>query len=360
MLVSELADDVERLARRLLEREPQRVRGDLPFDLGAHVGRGAEVPVRRHRSLERLVRAMEVVVLDEVIEAVLRVDVVREDGATEKLVPQRLPEPLDLAERLRVLRPAADVANAEPLERDLELRLAAPHRVLPTVVGQHLRRLAERGHAALEGLHHQHRLLVVGERVPDDEAAVVVHEHADVEPLLPAVQKSEDVRLPELVRRRALEPARRMLALARRRRRLDQPLVVQDPPHGLLRDTECLEALQHVSNPPRPPAFVLLLECDDTLARRLWSSRLVSLSAPSAQEAVGAVLAELADPLRHRRLRYPEGFGHVALRCPAQALLHDPQLHLHRHLPSGSSFRSRSHAVSCSADSSSAVRRRHC
>ena len=135
MLIAELPDDVEGLARRLLEREPQRVRRDLALDLGAHVARRAKVPVRRDCAVERLMRSMEVVVLDEVLEPVLRVDVVREDRAAEKLVPQGLPEALDLAERLRVLRPAADVLDAQALERDLEFGLAPPHRVLPAVVG---------------------------------------------------------------------------------------------------------------------------------------------------------------------------------------------------------------------------------
>lgn len=194
----------------------------------------------------------------------------------------------------------------------------------------------------------------------DDEAAVVVHEHADVEPLLPPVQEREDVRLPELIRRRALEPPRRVPAFPGGRRALDHPLLVQDPTHRLLRDAERLEALQHVSNPSGPPALILLLECDDSRSCRLRPSRLLSLSTASTQESVRSVLPELADPLRHRSLRYAECLRHVALRRPVQSLLHHPQLHLHRHLPSGSSFRSRSHAVSCSADSTSAGCRRRC
>lgn len=163
MLVAELPDDVEGFARRLLEREPQRVRCDLALDLRAHVGRGPKVPVRGHGAVECLVWALEVVVREEVLEPVLRVDVVSEDRAADELVPQRLPEPLDLAERLRVLRPAANMPDAETLERDLEFGLAAPHRVLPAIVGQHLGRLAECGHAAFERLDDQRRLLVMRE-----------------------------------------------------------------------------------------------------------------------------------------------------------------------------------------------------
>ena len=211
-LLAELADDVERLARRLLEREPQLVGRHSALDLGPHVRGGLEVAVGGDEAVERLVRTLEVVVADEVLEPALCVDDVREHGAAEKLVPQGLPEALDLAERLRVLRPAADVVDTHPGEQLLELGLAAPHRVLPAVVGQHLGRLAVRRDAALERLHHQRRLLVVRERVADHEAAVVVHEHADVEPLGAPQPEREDVRLPQLVRHRALEAARRVLA----------------------------------------------------------------------------------------------------------------------------------------------------
>ena len=233
-LIAELPDDVEGLAWRLLEREPQCVRGDGALDFGAHVRGRLEEAVCGYEPVERLVRPLEVVVRDEVVEALLRVDGMREHGPAEKLIPQRLPEALDLAERLRVLRPTADVVDAHPSERLLELGLPAPHRVLPAVVGQDLDRLAVRRDAALERLHHQRRFLVMRQRVADDEPAVVVHEHADVEPLGPPQPEREDVRLPQLVRRRPLEPPRPMLACRRGRRRVDQPLVVQDAAHLLL------------------------------------------------------------------------------------------------------------------------------
>jgi hypothetical protein len=54
-----------------------------------------------------------------------------------------------------MLRPTSDVLDAVTLERLLEDRSSAPHRVLPAVVGQHLLRLTIRRDAALEGLHHQ-------------------------------------------------------------------------------------------------------------------------------------------------------------------------------------------------------------
>ncbi|HSG63544.1 MAG TPA: hypothetical protein VLD39_01020, partial [Gammaproteobacteria bacterium] len=135
-LISELADDVERFARLLFEREAQRIRRDLLLDRLAHVRRGAEEAIRRHQSLEGLMRPLKIVVSEVVLEPSLRVDEVREDRAPEKLVPQRLPEALDLAERLRVLWPTANVGDAMSRQRLLEFGATAPHRVLPTVVGE--------------------------------------------------------------------------------------------------------------------------------------------------------------------------------------------------------------------------------
>jgi hypothetical protein len=162
-LVTELTDDVKRFTRRLLEGEAQFVRRDRALDFSADMRRGFEEAVSGHEPIERLVRTLEVVVTDEVVESILRVLHVREDRAAEKLVPQRLPKSLDLAERLRMLRTAPDVPHAHPREQLFEFGLATPHRVLPTVVSQHLRRLTVRRDPALEGLHHERGLLVVRE-----------------------------------------------------------------------------------------------------------------------------------------------------------------------------------------------------
>ncbi len=195
-LIAELPDDVEGLSRRLLEREPQLVRRHRTLDLRADMGRGLEEAIRGDEAVECLVRALEVVVADEVVEPALRVDDVREDRPTQKLVPQRLPEAFHLAQGLRMLRATADVLDAHPCQRLLEFGLAPPHRVLPAVVGQDLGRLPVRRYSALERLHHQRRLLVMRQRVSDHKPTVVVHEHARVEPFRAPQPEGEDVRLP--------------------------------------------------------------------------------------------------------------------------------------------------------------------
>jgi hypothetical protein len=79
--VSEAPHQVEGFARRLLEREAQRVRRHRLLDGLAHLRRRAEVPVRRHQASQRLMRPPEIVRLDEELEAPLAIGEVCEDGA---------------------------------------------------------------------------------------------------------------------------------------------------------------------------------------------------------------------------------------------------------------------------------------
>jgi hypothetical protein len=83
-------------------------------------------------------RALEVVVLDKKRHATLTVLEVREHGAREQLLPQRLPEPLDLAAGLRMVRPALHVCDAVTLQLRFELGRATPGGVLAPLIRQDL------------------------------------------------------------------------------------------------------------------------------------------------------------------------------------------------------------------------------
>jgi hypothetical protein len=191
--IAQPSDEVERLLRRLLLREPERVRLHASLDRGAHLRRAPEEAVRRDEPAERLVRPLEVVAVDEEREPSRAVGEVREHRPREQLLPQRLPESLDLPERLRVLRPALHVPDPLPAQFLLELRRPAPSGVLAALVGQDLARRPVRGDPAVERLHHEPRSLVVRDRVPHDEPRVVVHEPGEVEPLVAPEQEREDV-----------------------------------------------------------------------------------------------------------------------------------------------------------------------
>jgi len=271
--IAESSNEIERFSCRLLVRESHRVGGDVLLHRRAHVWRRAEESIRRNEAVEPLMSALEIVGVHEELDAPVAVSEVREDGAGQKLVPKRLPEALDLAERLRVLGPTLDVADAVRLELTLEVRFATPRRVLPTLVGEDFARLAVSGDAALERLHHELGPLMVSQVVRDDEARMVVHEGGHVEALVAAQQEREDVRLPELIGLRALEPPRRVFARTGWSLRLDETGLVQDPAHGGLGHAECLHACEQVSDAPRTQLRICLPHRDDGLALSLVGRR---------------------------------------------------------------------------------------
>jgi hypothetical protein len=241
--VAESSDEVEGLSRGLLERKPERVFLHVSLDCLSHLRRCAEEAVGWHETRERLVRSLEVVRVDEEREPPLTIGEVRENRPRQKLVPERLPKPLDFPERLRVLRPALHVPNVFPPELRLEFRAPAPRRVLPALVRQDFPRVAVGGHAPSQRLHHERRPLMVRQGVRDDEARVVVHETDQVEPLVAPQQEGKDVRLPELVGSRSLEaPGAVLVVLSLGACLRNQPLLVQDPPHVRLAHPESLEA----------------------------------------------------------------------------------------------------------------------
>jgi hypothetical protein len=63
--IAQTPHEVERLARRLLARQAQRVRRHVRLDHLPHLQRRPEEPVRRRHPIQRLVRPLEVVVLHE-------------------------------------------------------------------------------------------------------------------------------------------------------------------------------------------------------------------------------------------------------------------------------------------------------
>jgi hypothetical protein len=342
--IAEPADQVEGLARLLLVREPHRVVRHVLLDRRPHPRRRPEEAVRGHEPLDALVRPLEVVGVDEQPETPRAVGEVREDRPRQKLLPERLPEALHLPECLRVLRAALDVPDALPPQLLLELGLAAPRRVLPSLVGQDLLRRPVVRDPPSQRLEDQHRALMVRDCVAHNEPRVVVHERRQVQALVPAQQEREDVRLPELIRRRPLEAPRRVLARSRRRRRLrQQPLLVQDPPHLCLRDAQRLEPREHVPDAPRPVLGVLLSLRDDRSPARLRHPRLHWLALPGLQRLGATALvqrepvldcpgarAEHARHLRHACLAAQHGVDHPQPERQRVADARDARLHRRR------------------------------
>ena len=156
-----------------------------------------------------------------------------EPGPVQELLPDAFPESLDLPERHRVVGTAPDVVHPVLLQFVLEPRLAAPVGVLPTVVRQHF--LGHPVGPCRPPIHLQHVLCRHRpiESQPRDVPGMVIDEPDQVGEL-PRQPKREDVALPHLVRRGALEETRlRGIALRLGLHRRHQLLRVQRPPHRL-------------------------------------------------------------------------------------------------------------------------------
>lgn len=276
-------------------------------------------------------RALEVVVLDEERDAPLAVLEVREHGARQQLLPQRLPEALDLAAGLRMMRPALDVPDAVALELGLELGGSAPAGVLAALVGQDLARHAVLGNAPRQRLQHQRAALVVRKRETHQVTRVVVQERRHIEPLVLPEQEREQVRLPQLVRLGPLEPMHPRLRLGPHRRPCGhQPLLVQHAPHRARRRSQPKVALQHIADAPAARIRLRTLGDHDRRALRPRTRR------RSAHRPTAATLqSRLAPrpiaphPLRHGRVRHPEPRRH---RVRIVAVVHHRPHHRQHHV----------------------------
>jgi hypothetical protein len=262
--VPELTGQVKRLAQRLLLRQAQRVFGHLRLDARAHGARCTEEPVGRRESFKSLVRSLEVVVLDVQRHAALAVLEVGEHRAREQLLPQGLPEPLDLAAGLRMMGPTLHVLDAVALQFRLELRRAAPGGVLPALVGQDLPRRSVVCDATRERLEHQHASLVVRHRKTHEIPGVIVQERRHIDPLMPPEQEGEQVRLPQLIGLGPLEvlhldlPSDPSLGHLR-----FDALGTQHPPHRRLGGTDPQKPPHHIADATAAGTRCLHMGCED-------------------------------------------------------------------------------------------------
>jgi hypothetical protein len=213
------------------------------------------------------VRALEVVVLNEQPRATLAIVEVREHRAAEELLPHRLPEALDLAAGLRMMRTALDVADAVAAKLLLKPGLAPPSRVLTTLVGEDLARRAVVGNAARKRLEDQRAPLVVRHHQAHEIARVIIQKRRHVHALVAPKQERKEIRLPQLIRFGALKaPVPRLGLWLRWRALLDQSLPLQHPAHRRVGGADAEEASDHIANAPAPGLRLGLLRRDHRLA----------------------------------------------------------------------------------------------
>jgi len=94
----------------------------------------------------------------------------------EKLLPDCLPEPLDLTQCHRMVRLTAQVVDLILSQFLLEARLTAPSRVLTAIVGEHLLGWTKLRHRCAIDFQHMLRCLAAKQIQPHDVAGMIVDE----------------------------------------------------------------------------------------------------------------------------------------------------------------------------------------
>jgi hypothetical protein len=233
------------------------------------------------------VRALEVVVLNKQPRAALAVVEVGEDGPGEELLPHRLPEALDLAAGLGMVRPALDVADALAAKLFLKSCLASPGGVLAPLVGQDLARCAIVGDAAGKRLEHQRAPLVVRHHQAHEVARVIIQERRHVDALVAPKEEGEEVRLPELIRLGALEaPLRRLRSWSYGRALLAKPFLLEHAAHRGVGGADAKETPHHVANPAAARLRIRLLRRQHRLAA--WIDPSIFLAVTHRRARFGA------------------------------------------------------------------------
>lgn len=155
LLVADLAEQVHALARRFSHRLIQLARRQTLFVRPAQRLLRPEESIGGDEPTDALVRAEKVVVRDKVRKPLARVRQILRLCALPEFAADRLPQPLALAQGLRVVCSCDDVLDAFAQEHLLKLALAAPGEVLPALVGEHFLGFAKARDAVHQGFDHE-------------------------------------------------------------------------------------------------------------------------------------------------------------------------------------------------------------
>ena len=137
-LLAQPPDHVEGRLGLAAQRQLLDVVSDAALNHGSQFLRDGEEPIRRAEPVQRLVRSLVVVVFHPQADPLAGLLEAVKLRPHQEVLPDRLPVPLDLPERHRMMRLAAEVMHPVLLQFLLEAGLASPGGVLPTIVGKHL------------------------------------------------------------------------------------------------------------------------------------------------------------------------------------------------------------------------------
>jgi hypothetical protein len=198
------ADHVEGRARSTAQSHLQNIFLDARLDGFAQLILDLKEAVGRTEPFDPLMRALVVVISDPKFDPFTRLLKTVELRARQKLLPDTLPEALDLTQGHGMMRPALDMNDAILAQLRFETRGAAPAGVLRPIIGEHLlRRLI---------LAHGHTIDFDGglsggtakEIRAGDVTRIIIQESDEIS-VTAAKPESENITLPKLIRRRPLK-----------------------------------------------------------------------------------------------------------------------------------------------------------
>jgi hypothetical protein len=271
-LLAQPSHHVERTLRRAPQRQLLHVGRQAPLDYRAQFLRNRKVPIRRTQPLQGLVGTFVIVELHPHPHPLLRLLEALELGAGQKLRPDRFPEPLNLAQRHRMMRLAAEVMDMILGQFPFKPRLAAPVGVLPAIVRQHLLGNPKLARRPPIDFQHVLRRLAAIQSQPHHVPRVIVHEPNQIR-VLPANADRADVALPHLIRSRPLKETRLgRIPPGFAPRLLDELFLMQHPPHRLPTHRQQVPSSQQLRDLLHPQRRLLFLQGRDLFAHRRGQS----------------------------------------------------------------------------------------
>ena len=165
-------------------------------------------PVCRTGSVYALVGTLMVIIGDPMAKTLTGIGKGSEYRIREKLFPYGAPKPLDLAERHRMMRGAADVLHALTAKHFLELCLAAPGHELPAVVRKDLPGSSPLADGALDNFQNSISCLLAEQAVAHYVTGVVIDYADQVDPVQPFKLKGKNINLPQGIRHLPFKPSR--------------------------------------------------------------------------------------------------------------------------------------------------------
>lgn len=199
-------DHVERRLRFAAQRQLQQVLLDAGLDRLAEFGLDLKEAVRRAQAFDALVGPLVVIMFDPELDAFPSGFEGIELSAHEEVLPDRGPEPFDLAKRHGMLWPRLEVLHAILLQHRFEAAGAAPSGVLPAIVREHLLGRLILAHRHAIDFDHRRGGGAAEKIRPHDEPGVIIHKGDEIRVTPPEAER-KDVRLPHLIGRGPLEEA---------------------------------------------------------------------------------------------------------------------------------------------------------